>query len=374
MIEEKLPPTELLIGHNNLEIIKTRAKNLGKNAMLVTGKSSMEKLGLLKKCKDYLEDIDPIVFNKIPPNPTDEIIREGVELFKENNCDLIIALGGGSSIDAAKLISLSAYNKKDVWGFTEKQIPKGNYPIIAAPTTSGTGSHVTHYAVVTNKDTKEKKTVKTHYIHPNLAIYDIEIAKHMPKKLTASTGIDVFMHALETFTKKGDHPITDMFSINAISLLSKNLPKAYENGDDKKARTNMALADTYAGIAIDSTGTHSIHGFAHPLSGRNPKLAHGEALAIIAPQIVKYNEEKADESLKRKQKVVAQIFGKESLSKAIKKLNEKIGFDKGLSDYFTKEQIEKLKEDCKGYRKGSIDKNPIKMNEKQIEEIIEESK
>lgn len=283
-------PVRLVFGCGKVSLAGKFAGEYGKRAMIVTGRNSTKKTGLLEKVTKYLKDenIESVVFDKITENPLTTVVHEGVEYAKKSNCDVIIGLGGGSAIDAAKGIAFMAVNPGDVSEYIFGRKGNGALPLIAITTTAGTGSEGDCLAVLTNPVTNDKKSLKTPYIYPKASIVDPQLMMTLPKHLIASTGFDAFCHALEAFISRRGNPISDALALKAIAIISENLPIVFDNPDDIDAWSNMALANTLGGMVIDSAGVALAHGLEHSVSGLL-NVRHGEGLSAILPAFMEYS-------------------------------------------------------------------------------------
>jgi alcohol dehydrogenase class IV len=387
-----LPRTDLLVGAGVLSKLGEETAKIGKAALIVTGKSSMKRLGFLDKAVESLEKagVSATVFSGAEPNPTLQNVKDGASLCIENKCDVVVALGGGSSMDAAKAIAIVAGHNdiENAWDYIvgKKAATEKTIPVIAVTSTSGSGSHVTMYSVVTNREKNEKAGFGSEFMFPRKSIYDVEIAKHMPPKVTAESGFDVLAHVMEAFTNKKSNAIVDPWCIKAIKLVAANLEKAFNNGEDLEARTGMAIADTLAGFAISAVGVNAIHPISNTLSGFYPEIAHGQALATVSQVVMKHNIENGSDELVKRYAQIARALGKnvsEKMNKqdallaieAVGELREKIGLGKGFSELGV--SAEKFPEIAKISLKlylGTIQSNPIKVdNEETLAKFFEES-
>lgn len=284
-------PTKLHFGPGKIALIGEIAKKYGKKAIIVTGKNSSKQIGVLDKVTNSLKEnnIDYVIFNKIEPNPRTTTIEEGGNLAKKEKCDLVIGLGGGSPMDACKGVAVIAQNGGTCMDYVKASTPPTKaLPIICITTTAGTGSEADRYAVVTNTEIKGKPVFGFECMLPVESIIDPEPMVHMIPRVTASVGIDVFFHAIESYVSKHATPVSEMFSEKAIEMVAQSLHTAYTNGTNLEARYKMAIANTLAGIAIDMAGTGLIHAMAHAVGGRYD-CAHGEALASVSIGIIKHN-------------------------------------------------------------------------------------
>lgn len=284
-------PPKLLIGIGKFKEIGEIAEGLGKKALVVTGKKSMKREGHLKKLVDNIrrKKITAIVYDEIIPNPTKDVVDKGAKICRENKCDLIIALGGGSVLDSAKGIAVVAKYEKSVWDYIgANKVPGEILPIIAIPTTAGTGSEATPYSVFSNPEIKAKEALVSHLTYPKISIIDPELMVSMNKELTADTGMDALCHAVEAFTSRSANPVSDIFAREAIKLAGSSLRGAVYIGEDLAFRYNMALAACYAGIAIAHAGVGAAHGFGMIIGGLF-NTSHGRTVGVLLPYVMKYN-------------------------------------------------------------------------------------
>ncbi|MBS3736869.1 MAG: iron-containing alcohol dehydrogenase [Candidatus Bipolaricaulota bacterium] len=393
-----LPKSKVLFGDGKLKQLGSEAANYGSNVFLVTGKSSMEKLGFLDKTKKYLnrEGLSYTHFNEVTPNPTTETVNKGAQLALGEGCDVVVALGGGSAMDAAKAIAVVAGHKpnggsEDIWDYISaaqddsEPITEETLPIITVTSTSGTGSHVTPYAVITNPDTGGKPGFGGPPMFPEVSIVDPEILLEMPPKLTALTGFDVYSHVSENIVSKGDHPTADPYAKEAIKLVSEYLPIAYNNGDDLEAREMMAVADTYAGLSNTIASTGLRHAMEHAVSGHYPEVSHAQGLASLAIPIMEYNIEHGDKKTLERYSKIAKQFGeidkvtsqKEDALKSVTALNDFLGkleLDKGLRELGVEDSsIESMVEGTFEYMKGDIEHNPVIPDRQDVKEIFKQA-
>ncbi|MGL5623647.1 1-propanol dehydrogenase PduQ, partial [Cetobacterium sp.] len=292
---------------------------------------------ILKKVLDKLEKCEVLVFDEIVPDPTIKIVAKGVQLLKREKFDLIIALGGGSSIDGAKAI-------REYYKRIDKNIEIDFYAI---PTTSGTGSEVTEYSVITNEKESLKYALTNEDLLPTIAILDPELVKSVPKSITADTGMDVLTHAIEAYVSKEASDFTDALAEKAFELVVKNLEKVYENGNDIYAREKMHNASCLAGLAFNAAGLGLTHSLAHMIGGRF-HIPHGKINAIILPYVIKFNSDidrksyldSENEILKRYQKLgkiaglngINPVIGTSNLINYIQKLQKSVGIPKNLKE------------------------------------------
>lgn len=286
-------PTEIIFGCGRINEIGQKVAQYGTRCLLVTVPEFSAIAPVYKKVKRHLEEegIKVIHFDKVVENPTTDVVNEGSEIAKANNIDVVIGLGGGSSMDTAKAIAVGGTHEGCAWDyklFSNKKITEKTLPIIAISTTSGTGSQVTAVSVITNSKEKLKYALCDKLIFPKAAIIDPEIMITVPKHITASTGFDAFCHSFEGYIHKDSNPYTDSLALESIKRVIKYLPNLLTDLSNKEARTEMALADTYAGLVISNSGTTLPHGIGMAIGGHAPHVKHGEALASVYPEFAKY--------------------------------------------------------------------------------------
>ncbi len=260
----------------------------GKKALIVTSNgSSVKKYGYLARTEKELEaaGVAHTLFDEIRPNPTDKNVMDGARAVKENGCDFVLALGGGSVMDCAKCIALMAANPGDIWDYSlsaaggKKEAPKPALPIVCITTSAGTASEVDMASVITNDSTQEKTGIFFPSMFPTLSVVDSELMASVPAKLTAYQGMDAFFHASETMVNRNAHPMAEMFALKTIELVAKYLPRAVADGNDKEAREMMAYANTFAGYYMLCTSAHTME---HVMGSFHDELIHGAGLIEIA--------------------------------------------------------------------------------------------
>ena len=286
-------PTDIGFGCGRLSELGDTVLEIGKKCILVTVPVFDAIEPSVNKVKSILSDagVSYKHFDKVMPNPTTDIISEGAKLAKEFKADTVIGFGGGSSMDTAKTIAVEATHKGTAWDylfFKEMQPTCKTLPIITVSTTSGTGSHVTQVAAVSNLEEKRKSALYNSFLFPKISIIDPELMLTIPEHVSACTGFDVFTHAFEAYIHKNTSPYVEMLTLEAIKLVIKNLPKIINDSQDLVARTQMAWADTLAGLSIANAGVTLPHGIGMAIGGCCSHVMHGEALAAIYPEFVLY--------------------------------------------------------------------------------------
>lgn len=282
-------PTKVIFGCGEINSLATE-KLPGKKAMIViSAGTSMRKYGYLDKVINLLKvnNVDSIVYDKVLANPIKDHVMEGAAICRDMKCDMVVGLGGGSSIDTAKSIAIMACNDGDYWDYIEGGSGKGRpyykaLPIIAISTTAGTGTEVDPWTVITNLEKNEKIGTGSKVTFPFLSIVDPELMLSIPSHLTAYQGFDAFFHAAEGYIANCASPISDLYALEAIRLLYKYLPLAVKDGKNLKARVKVAWASTLAGMVESTSSCTSEHSLEHALSAYYPELPHGAGLIAIS--------------------------------------------------------------------------------------------
>jgi alcohol dehydrogenase class IV len=287
-------PTQVVFGSGSLKELFSII-NSNDHVFLVTD-PGIEKVGISKTIEELITSIGAkvSVFNRAEPNPTAALALEALVELKDALATKVIAIGGGSSLDLGKVIAALATNNGSLedYQWNGREFENEALPFIAIPTTAGTGSEVTRVAVIADRNVK--KGVNSDKLFPKMAIVDPELMKGLPASLTASTGMDALSHAIEAYVGLNSNPFTDALAVEAVGLISKSLGRACECGSDIKAREDMALASTLAGIAMDQGGLGIVHSMAGPLCGIF-HLPHGEANAVLLKYGMRFNLKAAPE-------------------------------------------------------------------------------
>ena len=274
-------PEYTLIGSKALEEAKPYLKKCGKKALIVTGKHVVLS-DMMAELKKALEEIGIayFVFDGITGEPTNVMIDEGIAAYKENGCDFCIGIGGGSPLDSAKAIAAMITNEGKIADYNGTVIEKPIPPVVAIPTTAGTGSEATQFTVITDVEKDIKMLLKGGYLVPKIAIVDPAYTYSVPKSITAATGMDALTHAIEAYTSRKALPVTDTLAVSAVKRIMKYLPAAYKDGSDEKARYEMSVASYEAGICINNSTVTLVHGMSRPI-GALFHVAHGISNAML---------------------------------------------------------------------------------------------
>ena len=288
-----LVPSVNFMGPGCLKVIGERAKMLGgKKVLIVTDKFlRTQENGAVEQTIKYLtqEGIEVVIYDGTEPNPKDTNVADGLKIFKDENCDMIVTVGGGSSHDCGKGIGIAATHEGDLYEYAGiETLTNALPPILAVNTTAGTGSEVTRHCVITNTKTKVKYVIVSWRNLPLVSFNDPELMIGKPARLTAATGMDALTHAVEAYVSKDANPVTDASAIQSIKLISNNLRQAVAMGENLEARTNMAYASLLAGMAFNNANLGYVHAMAHQLGGLYD-MPHGVANAMLLPHVCKYN-------------------------------------------------------------------------------------
>jgi alcohol dehydrogenase len=268
-------PVKINAGQNALEGIPSELQRLNVSRPFIITDEGIVKVGLLIKVLDGFKDSDIVigaVYDKVPPDSSIKTVNEAAKIYKEQSCDCIIAVGGGSVIDSAKGMNIViSENTTDIIQFAgHDRIKNFQQPLIVIPTTSGTGSEVTLVAVVADKEKDKKMLFTSTKLLPSVAIIDPRMTLSLPPKLTAATGIDALTHAVEAFSCLQKNPVSDAYAFSAIKSVSENLINVVKNGNDEQGRFELAVASTSAGVAFSNSMVGAVHGIGHTVGA----LAH----------------------------------------------------------------------------------------------------
>jgi len=302
-------PTEIIFGIGRINELSEYVLRYGTHCLLVTTPNEDPLKSVFDRVKENLRlaGIETTHFDQVQPNPTTENISAGAQMAREHKIEVIVGVGGGSSMDSAKAIAVEATHEGTSWDylfFREKQPTQKTLPVIAVSTTSGTGSQVTQVAVITNTTERNKSAIYNSMIFPKVCIIDPELMLTLPEHLTASTGFDAFCHAFESMLHPNASFFTNSIAVEAIKLIVENLPNLINNLQNLELRSRLALADTLSGLCIANAGVTLPHGVGMAVSGMYPHVMHGESLSIIYPVFSRFTCKTAISQFS----TVAQIF------------------------------------------------------------------
>jgi len=284
-------PNVVLVGEGATIKLGAEVQKLGKKRALIVTDRGITSLGLHSTTMSSLEQagIEVEIFDGVKADPDIEVVEMGLKFAKEKGTDIVVGLGGGSPLDVAKAIAFLLTNPGTIRDYEGIELI-GNHrqPLVAIATTSGTGSEVTANAVITDPAINKKMIISSHALVPDIAVVDPRLTKGIPAKVTAATGIDVLVHAIEAFISKGSITISSALAHRSIKMVAENLPLAVGNGEDMDARHRMAIASLMAGMAFSNVGLGACHATAHQL-GTTYKIPHGVANGIMLPAVMTFN-------------------------------------------------------------------------------------
>jgi alcohol dehydrogenase class IV len=286
-------PTKVVFGAGSIRKVGEECKKLGATkAFVVTGKTFTGRSPYFQIVVDSLKDkgIEVVAYSEVEADPSVETVDYGAEMLRKEGCDLVIGFGGGSPMDAAKSIAMLQTNEGSIRDYIHKKrkVMNPTLPIVAIPTTAGTGSEVTAAAVTTDRQTNEKIGISSDYMMPKLAIVDPEIHLEMPPSVTAATGMDALTHAIEGYVSLNAEPISDALCLHSIKMIGKHLRKAVADGKNIEARSGMVLASLIAGLGFTNVGLGAVHAVSHPI-GAHFNIPHGVANGLMLPYVMEYN-------------------------------------------------------------------------------------
>lgn len=288
MAREFIVPGQIITGAGALDMAEKTLGLLGKKAMIVTDKVMID-LGNCAKVEAALknQNIDYTIYSEIVGEPTDVMIENGLKKYKEEGCDFLVALGGGSPIDSMKAIGSLVVNGGNISDYMGKVIDVKMPPMAAIPTTAGTGSEATQFTIITDTKKDIKMLLKGKVLMPSLAVIDPQFTMTAPPKITAATGLDALCHAVEAYTSNKAQTLSDSFALSAVKRIFKYLPVAFHDGKNENARVEMSVAALEAGIAFNNASVTLIHGMSRPI-GALFHVAHGLSNAMLMKECLGY--------------------------------------------------------------------------------------
>lgn len=332
---------EIVYGEGALQLAGRHALNLGATKVLVVTDPGVRDAGWALNVEACLEDsnIPYITFSDVTPNPKDYEVEAGVEVYRKEGCDLIIAVGGGSPMDCAKGIGVVAGNAERITAFEGvDEVPNPGPPLIFIPTTAGTSADVSQFAIITDTTRQVKIAIVSKMVIPDIALVDPTTTVTMPPELTAETGMDALCHAFEAYVSTASSPLTDMAALSSVRLAMENLIGAFRNPENMVFRNNMMMASLKAGLAFSNASLGLVHAMAHSLGGALG-LAHGECNAMLLEKVVLYNYSAAGEKYDRLANAMGlDIHAREPsrrasvLSEGIASLRKQVGITQRLVD------------------------------------------
>ena len=368
-------PVNVIFGCGKSAQAGEITKPYGTKALIVTGRSSAKKSGLYDKVNDSLKaaGIDSVLFDKVAQNPLTTTAIEGAEFAKANDCDVVVAIGGGSIMDCAKAIAFLAVNDGDINDYIfNRKVSDKALPLVLIPTTCGTGSEGNGFAVLTNPENGDKKSLRSNAVIAKASIVDPECMMTMPKRVLASVGFDALCHSMEAYTSKIAQPFTDALALYAIELIADCLVDLYNGSEDSKKWEELTIASTIGGMVINQAGVTLAHGMEYPASGLKD-IVHGHGLAALTPSIIDASWKGNEEKFARISRLLGGT-GAADCADQVHALLEQIGMDVTLSDLgLSPEDIPWMAENCMKVSAASVANNPVVFSQEEIAEIYQKA-
>lgn len=373
----------IIFGNGALAKLASFAPDYGRRSLVVTGRGSVP----IDPLSSVLENanLDYVIF-RVQGEPDIEIIQKGYATALDSKCDFVIGYGGGAAIDTAKAISALMTNPGDLMNYLEvigngQSIQNPAAPMIALPTTAGTGTEVTRNAVIASREYRVKVSMRSPLMIPRIAIVDPELTYTMPPEVTASTGMDALIQVIEAYVSNSANPMTDVIAREGIIRGSRSLLKAYQNGLDKNAREDMSLTSLFGGIALANAGLGAVHGFAGPIGGMFD-APHGKVCACLLPPVMKYNaialsQLEGGDAIKQRYKEIASILTGHPDSPIedgvqwVSHLAQQLSIQGLRFLGIKRENFDEIVE--KSMISSSMQKNPVKLEREVLLEILEEA-
>jgi len=375
-------PNKVLFGPNTVKSVGNEILQLGGRKVLIITDPGIVQADLLRPVKASLEaaGVSHAVYDQVKPEPPIRCVEEAVEQFRRMDCDILVGVGGGSSLDVAKAVSVRATNDRGVLEMCGVDlVKKRGIPKILIPTTSGTGSEVTRVSVLIDERQNVKTVINSLYTLAEVAIVDPLLTLSVPPRVTADTGMDAMVHAIESYVATSATPFSDILAERAIQWIARYLPMAWAKGSNLEARYYLSLAATMAGMAFASGGLGAVHALAYPV-GTGYQLSHGRANAILLPHVIRYNIP----GIPERYGVMANLMGRdvEGLSsmeaaelavEAVQDLLSQIAIPYRLRDYgIPGEAIPRLVEGGMSYARLFVI-NPRDLTEQDVRSVYEEA-
>jgi alcohol dehydrogenase class IV len=378
-------PTDVRFGEGRVAEVGDVVAQYGKSCLLVSEPKADGRADLYQGVIAMVKNagVEIAHFDGVQPNPTLDNVTLGAAMAKESHAKVVLGVGGGSAIDAAKAIAVQATHTGTAWDYlwnSKKQPTDKTLPIVAVPTTAGTGSHVTQAAAITNDNERRKSTICHRAIFPRAAIVDPELTVSLPRHITASTAWTVFTHAFESYMSANGNYFTDMLALKAIRLVATNLPKVYEIGSNVEARARLCVADTLAGMCVANAGTTLASAMGLPISGHFPHVSHGESLAVVYPAFIRFTVGSATETFAAVGRILdstlAGMNDKAAAARscdAIEAFIKRIGMRRSLDDLEVPESaVEALIDEC--MELPDIECNPRIPTRDEVAELYRQSR
>ncbi len=362
-------PERIIFGCNTLEQLSKEAARFGRRVLLVSGHRAMRESGILGRVVNQLDSgkMEVTLFDEVEHDPSLGTVDKGIKLAREKECEMVVGLGGGSALDVAKAIACLSKLKGNPWEYHQgREVEAAGLPFVAIPTTAGTGAEITSNSVITDREKKVKKSIRSPYMIARVALVDPWITLSMSAEVTAYTGMDALTQALESFICRTSNAISDSLALRAVDLLFHNLPEAVRERGNVKIREKVALGSLLSAMAFSQTGVGAVHALSHPLGARF-EIPHGLACAVLLPWVMEFNLEVCQEKFSL---LAYQMGGEkpEEVPQVLRELLGKVGISPTLEEWgIKKEDLSLLISQSRG---GTMSNNPRKMSDEELKEIL----
>jgi alcohol dehydrogenase class IV len=375
-------PTDIHFGNGVVATLQKRIRSLGADRVFLVTDAGIRTAGILQKVLDLLSSaqIGCEVYDEVKQDSGSNLIAEATERLRKSKAEVVIGIGGGSALDTAKAVATLLTNPGSILDYTGLHKVKNRLlPVIAIPTTAGTGSEVSLWSVFTNDETGLKVAVGSVYVYPMIALCDPELTLELPPLMTAATGMDALAHGIECYTNNACQPISAALAWNAIQLIGRHLRNAVSNGANREARYAMLVASTMAGIAMNPTRLGLAHALAMPLGSWDLRIPHGIAIAVTLPRVMKFNWVSAPDRFAAVARALGQpvdqlspAHAAECAVAAVEELASDIHIPKGLGEYrLRSSHIPRVVDEA--MKSGNVVVNPRQTSKEQLAVVLEES-
>jgi len=330
--------TQIQLDFGAVKLLPQECERVGIERPLIVTDTGVRAAGVLQKALDAMPGLKVAVFDQVPSNPTEAAVRAAVEVYRANDCDGLIAVGGGSPIDCAKGVAIAATHEGPLTRYAtieggSTRITDKVAPVIAVPTTSGTGSEVARGAIIIVDDHRKLGFHSWHLV-PRAAICDPELTLGLPPRLTAATGMDAIAHCMETFMSAAVNPPADGIALDGLERGWASIERATKNGQDREARFNLMSASIEGSLAFQK-GLGCVHSLSHSLGGVDPRQHHGTLNAVFLPAVIRFNASAESMRKERRLERMAHAMGLKSandVADAVKDMNARLGLPSGLAE------------------------------------------
>ncbi|AAV95855.1 iron-containing alcohol dehydrogenase [Ruegeria pomeroyi] len=369
-------PTAIRFGAGRIAEIAEACKAAGISKPLLVTDKGLAAMEITTRTLDLMEaaGLGRAMFSEVDPNPTERNVEAGLKVYREGGYDGVIAFGGGSGLDLGKTLAFMAGQTRPLWDFEDigdwwtRADPAGIHPIVAVPTTAGTGSEVGRAGVITNSDSHEKKIIFHPLMLPKVVICDPELTVGMPKFITAGTGLDAFAHCVEAYCSPHYHPMSQGIALEGMRLVKEYLPRAYADGSDLEARAHMMSAAAMGATAFQK-GLGAIHALSHPI-GAHHHTHHGTTNAVCMPAVLQFNRPAVEGVLAQAAAYLGIAGGFDGFAAYVDELNTSLGIPKTLTDLGVKDpNLDVLVRDA--LNDPSTGGNPVTMTAENTRPLLE---